>query len=107
MLHKITSSKFADDTKITTECLYDLRNDLNRLHGLTSENKMVFNADETKLIWVSLKKTRCKGTTHETLTKQTENGVKLSLGSNTKLVTAKSELLHTIEIDTNCFPNKV
>ena len=54
-LHKITSSKFADDTKITTECLYELRSDLVRLHGLASENKMVFNVDETKLICVSSK----------------------------------------------------
>ena len=75
MLHKITSSKFADDTKITTECLYDLRNDLNRLHGLTSENKMVFNADETKLIWVSLKKPDVK----EQHTKHLPNKLKTEL----------------------------
>ena len=107
MLHKITSSKFADDTKITAECLYELRSDLVRLHGLASENKMVFSVDETKLIWVSLKKPDVKEQHTIHLPNKLKTESKLSLGSNTKLVTEKSELLHTIEVYTNCFPNKV
>ena len=45
---------FADDTKETTKCSYELQNDLIRLHDWAFENKMVFNADKTKLIWFSL-----------------------------------------------------
>ena len=29
------------------------------------------------------------------------------MGSNTDIITAKSELLHSIELDTNCFLNKL
>ena len=106
MLHEITSSKLADNTKITTECLYELRNDFFRLHGLESENKMVFNADETKLKWVSLKKPDVKEQHTIHLPNKLKTESNLSLVSKTKLITAKSELLHSIELDTNCFLNK-
>ena len=106
MLHKIRSSKFADDTKITTDCLYKLRNDLFRLQGLASEIIMVFIADESKLIWVSLKKPDVKDQHTIHLPNKLKTESKLSLVSKTKLITAKSELLHSIELDTNCFLNK-
>ena len=47
---------FADDTQITTNCLYELQNDFLRLHDWAFENKNVFNADKTLLVWFSLKK---------------------------------------------------
>ena len=47
---------FADDTKITTKCPYELQNDLLRLHDWALENGMVFIADKTKPIRFSLKK---------------------------------------------------
>ena len=74
--------------------------------SLASENKMVFNADETKLTWVSLKKPDVKDQHTIHLPNKLKTESKLSLSSNTKLVTAKSELLHSIELDTNCFLNK-
>ena len=45
----------ADDTKLTTKSHYELQNELLRLHDWAFENKMVFIADKTKLIWFSLK----------------------------------------------------
>ena len=56
--------------------------------NLASENKMVFNADETKLIWVSLKKPDVQDQHTIHLPNKLKTESKLSLGSNTKLVTA-------------------
>ena len=43
-------------TKIKTKCPSELPNDLLRPYDWAFENKLVFNADKTKLIWFSLKK---------------------------------------------------
>ena len=48
--------KFADDTKITTKCPYELQNGLLRLHAWAFEVKMGLIADKTKLIWFSLER---------------------------------------------------
>ena len=47
---------FADDTKISPKCPFELQNDLIRPHDRAFENKTVFNADKTNIIWFSLKK---------------------------------------------------
>ena len=57
-----------------------------------------------RLSWSTLPAYYCSHTIHLLTKLKTES--KLSLGSNTDFISAKSELLHSIELDTNCFLNK-